>query len=352
MEYRRRVQRGEDQWGEVSRRKSQSKRPPRGPQGSWQRTVPSWEKSFCKVVGLLDWESVLEMKKFAFLFDNVVKWDSSAGEEAFQNAKNRFWSQLHGIPCDISLPDPDLYIDEIDWDCKVDPEMLLDLDSKPVDTGPDEKHEGVIIFGDALIPNDAFSASGWGEEENFRKATNSSLNNHEDQWEHGWKNNETTKQSGWNGEWGLEEDTGWGGEQREDSQNLEKGSVITGDTGWGSGWVSDYQFENSEGRNWASGKGNGCAGDWDDSREWGYEQQKENCTDLKAGNAHYNSFSGTHKRGNGGRYIPPKYKNSWNEHHRNGKGKRCPSREWTEANNFGHAWVKTGQAWSWKKAVM
>lgn len=323
------------------------------------------------------------MKKFAFLFDNVVKWDSSAGEEAFQNAKNRFWSQLHGIPCDISLPDPDLYIDEVDWDCKVDPDMLLDLDCKPVDPGPDEKHDAVIIFGDALIPNDAFSAPGWGEEENFRKATNSSLNNHEDQWEHGWKNNETTKQSGWNGEWGLEEDgvlgyTEWGGEQREDPQNLEKGGVITGDTGWGSDWNNDYQreiLENSEGRNWHSGKGdgvsgdNGCGSNWDDSKGWSYNQQKENCTNLKGGNVHYSSFSGTHdasyrKRGNVGRYMP-KYDN-----HRHGKGKRAEtfpwykstsyrrstSREWTEANNFGHmdhhAWGKAGQAWSWKKPVM
>lgn len=161
------------------------------------------------------------MKKFVHLYDNVVKWDDSAGEEAFHNAKKRFLAKMHGIPCDMSLPNPDLYIDEVDWDSEVDPELLLDLDREYTIPDASENHETVVIFGDVLYRNEAFSTAGWGEtEENFRKATNSSSNNLENPWE------KTLRQPEW-----TANDNGWG-EAVECTPPLGDGGGTVGDTGW------------------------------------------------------------------------------------------------------------------------
>ncbi|XP_073277526.1 uncharacterized protein [Primulina huaijiensis] len=152
----------------------------------WQPVVPSWEKEFCKVVGSLDWDTLLQMKKFTHLYDNVINWNDSAGEEAFFNAKKRFWATKNGLPCDISLPDPDAYIDRIDWDINIDPEPLPDLVVLPNEV---ENHDPVIIFGDALIANQAFSSSGWGDiEENVNVPADYSFGNHGDPWEQNWGN--------------------------------------------------------------------------------------------------------------------------------------------------------------------
>ncbi|XP_021609679.1 bifunctional endo-1,4-beta-xylanase XylA [Manihot esculenta] len=59
---------------------------------------------------------------------NVLNWDDSAGEEAFQNAKKRFWAEINGLTSEISLPDPDKYVDNIDWNPDIDPELITDLE--------------------------------------------------------------------------------------------------------------------------------------------------------------------------------------------------------------------------------
>ncbi|KZV38323.1 hypothetical protein F511_25810 [Dorcoceras hygrometricum] len=161
-------------WGDCKR--SQKKTSPRF---CWQPTVPSWEKEFCKVVGSLDWDTLLQMKKFVHLYDNVINWNDSAGEEAFFNAKKRFWARKNGLPCDIPLPDPDSCIDRIDWDINIDPGPLPDLDAVP---NEEENHEHpVILFGDAFIANQAFSPSGWGDDEdNYNFPANYSFGDHDD----------------------------------------------------------------------------------------------------------------------------------------------------------------------------
>ncbi|CAH9127596.1 unnamed protein product [Cuscuta epithymum] len=292
MENSRRMQGGVDQWADVSRRPSQSKRPPRGPQGiNWQQTVPSWEKAFCKTIGSLDWATILEMKKFAFLFDNVVKWDCSAGEVAFKNAKKRFWSESHGTQCDIPLPDPDLYIDEIDWDCMVDSDLLLDLECcRSVDPAPDKIHDPVIIFGDALVPGEAYTAPGWGEEEDqFHKDTNDFSWNNEDQWESGWMKSESRKESGWgnSGGWGLEVEgqSGWGGDWNADYPKDRGGWGRTDwkyndEDPWESGWK---KTENMKESGWGnSGEWglevegqSGWGGDWTNSGDWNADYPKD-----------------------------------------------------------------------------
>ncbi|XP_050230381.1 uncharacterized protein LOC126679405 [Mercurialis annua] len=147
---------------------SQSKKPPF--HGNWQLTVPAWEKRFCSSVGLVPWRKLLETKKFMYLYENVVQWNDSAVEEAFNNAKIRFWAEINGFPCDISLPDPDIYIDEIDWSSDISSELYLDLDREPKYPAETDKKEEVIIFGSSLL-NQSFSCIGWGEaEEDLQKA--------------------------------------------------------------------------------------------------------------------------------------------------------------------------------------
>ncbi|KAJ0083879.1 hypothetical protein Patl1_29510 [Pistacia atlantica] len=48
-------------------------------------------------------------------FDHILEWNDSAAEEAFRKAKLRYWSEINGEPCQIPLPNPDMYIDKIDW---------------------------------------------------------------------------------------------------------------------------------------------------------------------------------------------------------------------------------------------
>lgn len=98
------------------------------------------------------------------MYDNVMKWDDSAGEEAFSIAKKRFWAQMHGYSCDhLPLPDPDLCIDQIDYDQVIHPELIADLEADPVE----EDHDPVVIFGDALYADHPLPPMGWGDEDEF-----------------------------------------------------------------------------------------------------------------------------------------------------------------------------------------
>ncbi|GAA0168658.1 hypothetical protein LIER_23326 [Lithospermum erythrorhizon] len=205
---------------EGSLRRSYNRKPPRG---SWKPTVPAWEKTFCKAVGCLDWEAFLDMKKFVYLYENILKWNDSAAEEAFYSAKKRFWEELNGIPCDVEVPDPDLYIDEVDWDCQVDEELLSDHDYRSV-AGSDDKSDAVIIFGDSLIPSLPFFGTGWGtgwgDEEDIPKG-------HGNQRECGFENttgreNENGTGDCANNTWHLDKGDGWRSDLGK-SQNMNRG---------------------------------------------------------------------------------------------------------------------------------
>ncbi|KAB1224930.1 hypothetical protein CJ030_MR1G014014 [Morella rubra] len=109
----------------------------------WKDGVPLWEKQFCTLVGSIPWGKVVDTKKFISCHNNVVRWDDSAGEEAFQTAKKRFWAKINGIHCDISVSDPDIYIDEIDWNPYIDPELIEELDRDWFD--PDDKERNAKV---------------------------------------------------------------------------------------------------------------------------------------------------------------------------------------------------------------
>jgi hypothetical protein len=117
---------------------------------------------FCYSVGSVQWKKVIDCKKYMFMYPNVLKWNDSAVKEAFDNAKNRFWAEFNGFPCNIPLPDPNIYIDDVDWNATVDPGLYLDLDKEAeARRHMDEKPEEPVILGSSILLNQSFSGPGW-----------------------------------------------------------------------------------------------------------------------------------------------------------------------------------------------
>ncbi|MCD7465665.1 hypothetical protein HAX54_001708 [Datura stramonium] len=75
----------------------------------------------------IPWHKVVSAKKYMYCYDNVVKWDDSAGQK-LNDAKRRYWAEISGLPSQSPPPNPDVYIDRVDWDSNIDPELILDLD--------------------------------------------------------------------------------------------------------------------------------------------------------------------------------------------------------------------------------
>ncbi|KAE8679332.1 U4/U6 small nuclear ribonucleoprotein PRP4-like protein-like [Hibiscus syriacus] len=159
---------------------------------TWQPIVPSWEKKFCTLVGSVLWRKLIETKRFMYLYDNVVQWNDSAGEEAFRNAKNRFWAEINGLPCDIILPDPDSYTDKIDWDSEIDSELLMDLEREHKVSNEKDKKGAV-------------------KENNM--SSNWKTKDYENSWEH---NNGNAKDTGYENCW----NNSWEWNQRENNYNV------------------------------------------------------------------------------------------------------------------------------------
>ncbi|KAL8061938.1 hypothetical protein ABFX02_02G115300 [Erythranthe guttata] len=97
------------------------------PSGVEDNRVPSWEIDYCKSERV-PWNKVLAAKKYIYCYPSVLNWDACAGKEALDNAKQRYWAKINGLPCDNSLPDQDMYIDEIDWNPYMDPKLMADLE--------------------------------------------------------------------------------------------------------------------------------------------------------------------------------------------------------------------------------
>ncbi|KAL6642219.1 hypothetical protein ACP70R_020400 [Stipagrostis hirtigluma subsp. patula] len=106
-------------------------RPPLPPPdyGNNHCSVPLWEREFCSYVGNISWQRFCENKQYVSVYNNLEQWDDSGAFENFQNVKARFWANYHGQSSDIPLPDRDMYIDKVDQRCKVDPELIADLDT-------------------------------------------------------------------------------------------------------------------------------------------------------------------------------------------------------------------------------
>ncbi|XP_033509522.1 uncharacterized protein LOC142164115 [Nicotiana tabacum] len=112
----------------------------------WVPAVPAWEKEFCLKNGEFTWENFLECKRYTYHFEKILEWNDSAAEEAFNYAKNRFNAEFHNLKfVDTNFePNPNLYIDEIDWNnSEIDPQLLLELELAL--KAADEEDDGINI---------------------------------------------------------------------------------------------------------------------------------------------------------------------------------------------------------------
>jgi hypothetical protein len=92
------------------------------------RPVLLWERDFCRNAYDIPWETFCENKRFIeILFKNVMDWDDSGALKNFEDAKERFRAKYFGEPYEDPVLDPDIYIDEVDNHCKVDPELVAGL---------------------------------------------------------------------------------------------------------------------------------------------------------------------------------------------------------------------------------
>ncbi|KAL5059271.1 hypothetical protein RYX36_030877 [Vicia faba] len=214
--------------------------------------VPLWEKKFCTSVGAVPWRRFIEGKRYMVLHSDVMKWEDSAVKEAFDNAKNRYWAEINGFPCHIPLPDPDMYIDEVDWDASVDPELYLDLD-REVEARRKmiEENEETVIEDNPLGHGWKLTPTGWGDddEEEVTKPREPSYvgegwgsNNHENNETNSREQNDSQRWEHYGGE--LHDtyqarnrrNINWGGNNRRRENNIS----------WSKN--QEYHYDNNRGR--------------------------------------------------------------------------------------------------------
>lgn len=139
-------------------------------------SVPSWEKTFCTSVCHVPWDRICDSKVWICNYKNVADWDDSGSLEAFENAKARYWAELNNLPCEIPLPDPDMFIDEVDHNTVIDPKLIADLYKKPPTPPPCPAGEYEDLSYQAFLNKTLpVKATGWGDEEEGEK--NESLPN-------------------------------------------------------------------------------------------------------------------------------------------------------------------------------
>lgn len=229
---------------------------------SWKPTIPFWEKEFCSSVCRIPWRKICEAKTVMSFYKNIAEWNDSAGEEALQNAKARFWAEINGLPCDIPVPDPNIYIDVVNWNSDIDPELLLDLDRKPPVLDDGEK-DGKVGILDSTFSNQPIICTGWGDTEDpvleANEAVGSRCQNYsriaDDS--NGWGHIEENKVAEGNS-W----ESGWGdcNNQSNNTSNAWESAArenrIAVNNSWNNGWGhSDEENKVAEGNSWESGWG-------------------------------------------------------------------------------------------------
>ncbi|MBA0627998.1 hypothetical protein Godav_022783, partial [Gossypium davidsonii] len=97
--------------------------------------LPTWEKTFCIEVGAMPWEIFVKAKK------NLHEHD-----------KNK-------LPSNVA----DLYIDDVDWNSEIDPELYAEIKSLTDDEdGEKDNAKEMDWFS---IPLEEIQATGWDEYE-------------------------------------------------------------------------------------------------------------------------------------------------------------------------------------------
>ncbi|KAL1201500.1 hypothetical protein V5N11_002701 [Cardamine amara subsp. amara] len=229
------------------------------PLANCKLSVPAWEKDFCAVIGSVPWWKLVERKRYIHIYDRVIEWDDSAVADAFKNAKSRFWAEINGFTCDLPLPDPDVYIDDVDWDAEVDTELMLDLERGPEPRTGEE--EPVVIF-DALALTGDHWGTGWGDAEGINE--DNFMNFKKAEPEVTW---DDEKGNGWNEDsWGRKEKTeSWdlnnNSSCKRESWDLNNNNSFKRET-WDHKNRNNNSFNNRKVENW-NGRDQGR-----ESREW------------------------------------------------------------------------------------
>lgn len=242
------------------------------------------------------------------MYHKIMEWNDSAGKEAFINAKRRYWAKKNGMSCDSSPPDPNLYIDQVNWDSDTnlnhDHTVFSDVGALPK---IEENHDSVVIFGDCFTPNQDLATVGWGDidEEKFVSPSTPSLPNYTNQWAHN--------------EWAP---AAW--------------QPMFSNDGWQQGYTNDgwQGYNNGSGHAYMPWEG-----DWSHWNSWDY-----------ATNGWYN-YSGQEVRGTWDEnYVPmnmsggcmPSYEYSkilGNDQRREGLYERSNTREWNPSS------LAVGRSW-------
>lgn len=134
---------------------------PISPPGSLQSAVPSWERRFCTSVCLIPWGRICAAKVSLSAYKNIAEWDDTAAFEAFQNAKARYWAYINNLPCNIPLPDPDMYISEVNHNDIIDPKLVEDLEKQQPPPLSDGKKDGRNGWDSFISENKQIPAPGW-----------------------------------------------------------------------------------------------------------------------------------------------------------------------------------------------
>ncbi|KAB5553403.1 hypothetical protein DKX38_010714 [Salix brachista] len=118
------------------------------------RPVLKWEREFCLQVGGIQWKDFLKTKKYILPEGKIMLWDDSEGEECFYSAKCRFWALKFGYTryYNIHHQNPDRYIDKIDWNSEVDPQLLMELEAALEPVPYDHREKNPVISVEEIEP--------------------------------------------------------------------------------------------------------------------------------------------------------------------------------------------------------
>lgn len=132
--------------------------------GPGHSSVPSWEMTFCASVCCVPWEKICAAKFSMPGYKTIADWDDLGALEAFNNAKARYWAEINGLPSDLPLPDPEMFIDKVDQNPYIDPELVVDLEKLPPPPRESNDYEDLSYetFLNATLP---VVAQGWGDAE-------------------------------------------------------------------------------------------------------------------------------------------------------------------------------------------
>ncbi|KAH1048209.1 hypothetical protein J1N35_038993 [Gossypium stocksii] len=84
---------------------------------------------------------------------------------SFQGSETKIWEIYHGFPCENKLPSnaADLYIDNVDWNSKIDLELFSKIKALTEDEDGEQDNAKEIDW--FSIPLEEIQATGWDEYE-------------------------------------------------------------------------------------------------------------------------------------------------------------------------------------------